>query len=508
MERGIIKADDRHTTRRIKTAMQGNVIRALVELITNADDSYIRIEDEKLPIDEGVIEILYEKEGYCGIFAVRDHAEGMSTEDVRNSFKKYGAATSGMKAGKRVRGYFGQGAKDALASMVDGRICTFKDDIFTECKLFIENGKPWYEISDPIPATTELRNRHSIDGNGTIDYCKADRQLTGSIPQFDTVHRELANNYLLRKIMTNPHRKVYLVDKNAKTAPRRLRYKMPEGKEILIDDFTVSYGQYGNFPIHISIWRAERELTQTGDERNGGLLIVDDEGIVLGISLFKYDNEPLASRFFGEVRIGRFRELLEKEEPVLREERDGLVARHPFCQALITEIEKRIEIKVKEERLRKQKEDRSKIDREEVARYKKAFSILNEIAEIEAQDVKNLGLEKPGPIEEPPDGFCIYPPSAQITVCKRYAFELRLNTKVVHHGSIVKVICTNSKIHTLTPEIKVASDDGAGIVRKYITVEGSEPNVDGMLRATTGDKLSQAKIYVIPEKELLLSMAI
>src|SRR3989304_9499124 len=260
-----------------------------------------------------------------------------------------------MKTGKRVRGYFGQGAKDALAGMVDGRICTFKDGRFTECRLFIENGKPMYEIGDPIPATWELRNRHKIDGNGTIAYFKADPQETGRVPQFDTVQEELANNYLLRKIMTNPRRKVFLLDENAGET-RPLRYKMPEGKEILVNDFTVSYGHYGNFPIRLSIWRAEWELTQTGDDRNGGILIVDDEGVVLGISLFKYDYEPLASRFFGAARIGRFRELLEKEEPVLREERDGLIARHPFCQVLIAEIEKRIEIKVKEERLRKQKE--------------------------------------------------------------------------------------------------------------------------------------------------------
>ena len=32
---GIIEADPRHTTRRMRTAMQGDVIRALIELITN-----------------------------------------------------------------------------------------------------------------------------------------------------------------------------------------------------------------------------------------------------------------------------------------------------------------------------------------------------------------------------------------------------------------------------------------------------------------------------------------
>lgn len=86
--------------------MQGNAIRALVESITNADNSYIRLEDEKILI--------------------------------RNSFKRYGAATSGMKKGERVSGYSGQGAKDALAGMVGGKICSFKDDVFVECRILIE----------------------------------------------------------------------------------------------------------------------------------------------------------------------------------------------------------------------------------------------------------------------------------------------------------------------------------------------------------------------------------
>jgi len=239
MERGIIEADPRHTARRIRTSIQGNVIRALVELITNADDSYVRLEHEGKQ-HQGVIEILYQKEGYCGLFAVRDQAEGMSIEDVRNGFKKYGAATSGMKTGKRVRGYFGQGGKDALASMLDGRICTFKDDQFTECRLFIENGNPMYEISGSIPANRKLRDVHKIYGDGTVAYFKADPQPTRRVPQLNTVQEEVANNYLLRKIMTNPERRINLVCEDMGES-RPLRYRMPAGKEILWDDFTVSY---------------------------------------------------------------------------------------------------------------------------------------------------------------------------------------------------------------------------------------------------------------------------
>src|SRR3989338_4416519 len=188
MEQWVIEVDPRHTIRRVRTAMQGNAIRALVELITNADDSYIRLGEGQKESKEGKIDIIYKKDGYCGIFAVRDYAEGMSIDDVRNNFKRYGAATSGLKEGKGVRGYFGQGAKDALAGMGGGRICTFKDNQFVECKIFIKDDKPMYEISDSIPATSKIKKEHEIDGNGTIAYFKADPQKLGCVvPRFDTV---------------------------------------------------------------------------------------------------------------------------------------------------------------------------------------------------------------------------------------------------------------------------------------------------------------------------------
>lgn len=90
----------------------------------------------------------------------------------------------------------------------------------------------------------------------------------------------------------------------------------------------IPFKPYGDFPISILIRRSENELTQTGDDREGGLLLVDEEDVVLGMSLFKFDNEPLAAKFIGEIRIGRFRELLGEEESVLSQERDGLSNRH------------------------------------------------------------------------------------------------------------------------------------------------------------------------------------
>ena len=502
MERGTIESDPRHIARRIKTAMQGNVIRALVELITNADDSYIRMEEEKIRNNNN-IEIFYKKEGHISYFSVKDNAEGMSYEDVCNSFKKYCAATSGMKVGKGVRGYFGQGAKDALACMIDGKICTFKNNEFTECKLFIENGKPMYEISDKIEASTSIRDVHNIQRNGTRAYFTADRQQTGPVPKFETVHNELANNCLLRKVMTNSIRVIKLINESTKES-RQLRYRLPEGKKILSDDFTLNFNTYGDFPIHLEIFRSDKELTQTGDDRHGGLLILDDQNVVLDISLFKYDTEPLASHFFGEVQVNRFRELLDKEEAVLSEERNGLINRHPFCKKLISEIEKRIAQKVEEERILKQKEEQKKVDKDEAFRYKKAFDILNKIAEEEVQPGIKLGNEISTETPDPPNGFCIYPSIIRITVGKRYSFQLIINTKLISTGSTIKILSTNSKIRLITTEIKIIKNDGYGILKKYISIEGLEPNTEGIIRASLGNNISEAKVFVDPEKELLL----
>src|SRR5271157_6422407 len=98
MEKFDIQADQRLIARLVRAGTQGDTIRALLELVTNSDDSYWRLE-EKETQHEGLIEILYRKEGSCGLFTVRDFAEGMSHDDLSAAFHKYGAATSGLKDG-------------------------------------------------------------------------------------------------------------------------------------------------------------------------------------------------------------------------------------------------------------------------------------------------------------------------------------------------------------------------------------------------------------------------
>ena len=503
MKSGIIVATGRHVLRSMRGAIQGNVIRALVELITNADDSYIRMEGREENCT-GTIYVTYRKQGTSCCLAVRDLAEGMTYDKILKSFSEYGGDTSGSKRWA-VRGYFGQGAKDVLATMIDGKMYTFRDGWMTECRLFTKGEKPRYEIEDPIEATSELRRYHRIYGNGTVAYFTADRERTGTIPQFATVQEQITNNHLLRKILTNPRRKVWLVNESSSKPDRRpLRYRMPKGEKVHEDSFSISYGEFGEFPVHIAVWQAtEGELTQSGDDRIGGLLLVDDKNVVLGISLFKYDHEPLAARLFGELKITGFRKLLDKQEAVLSDKRDGLERRHPFCRKLIPEIEKRLSDVIQKEKARKRKEVMAEFDAEEAARYRKAFRILNQIAEDEVKDAINLVPQtEKGEPEPPPDGLSIYPPQARISVGKRYNFEVRWDPRKLQSGSLVKVTSSHPKISILSRPFRIEPTDCSRVMRRYVTVEGKEANVKGTIRASCRSKESEATVYVVPEQDL------
>ena len=66
-------------------AMRGQIERALVELITNCDDSYREMEEHDLQTKGTIrIEIERRRKGAPSIVVVRDRAAGMSAKDMRD----------------------------------------------------------------------------------------------------------------------------------------------------------------------------------------------------------------------------------------------------------------------------------------------------------------------------------------------------------------------------------------------------------------------------------------
>ena len=90
-----------------------SIEKALVELITNSDDSYSRLEKQNIPTS-GNITVCYDRHQNGAILTVADQSEGMSLERLR-SVLSYGGAHSSLSQGETSgRGYFGRGMKQAI----------------------------------------------------------------------------------------------------------------------------------------------------------------------------------------------------------------------------------------------------------------------------------------------------------------------------------------------------------------------------------------------------------
>ena len=101
-------------------AMGGDVVRGLIELITNCDDAYGKA--------NGDIEILVDRpddSDSAVLLSVRDKAKGLTPDQMIEAFTMLGAETSGFSEGEEVRGLFGRGSKDT---------CVFGKTVFESIK--------------------------------------------------------------------------------------------------------------------------------------------------------------------------------------------------------------------------------------------------------------------------------------------------------------------------------------------------------------------------------------
>lgn len=494
---GKIKIHDRVGIREIQRTIEGKPIRGLVELIINSDDSYRRMEEQEH--DESIKTIYISYNSKTRVLKVLDYAQGMSIDEVGEAYEVLGALTSGYTEGKDVGGFFGTGAKAAMACMEDGITYTIRDDKLVKAEVFIEKGELKYRIEGPMEADESVRKKCGIKENGTLASFGVPKDNT--LPRFSNLFEGLSNHYRLRKILVNPKRRLILVDENEKKNRKHLGYVRPVGREVRSEVFEIDYGKHGTFEVFVSIWRADSELQQYGDDRQGGLLIADELGNILDCTLFKYDHDQYARRLFGEVVIGRFRILLADEtQVVLNPERTGINTKNPFCIELIAEVEKILGEVVEAEKNRAQKEKKTRLEKDEVERYRKAFSILNEIAAVESKPILKLGDSEEGEPDPPEGGLCLYPSMAHISVGKKYGIKLVVDTQVFEAGSQIKIESTNKNITLSTEEITIDKESGR-LFSRYFVIEGVEANIEGEVIAKKGKAESKTRVIVSPPKE-------
>lgn len=375
-------------------AMRGQIIRGLVEAITNADDQYGNNQGQILIRVEG-------SGGGAWKVTVADRATGIPVGEIKQKLARLGARTSGHEAGKVVRGNRGRGGKD-LASFGRVHWDTIHNGEFAWLTITRDG-----EVTHPkvgVPATAELRERLGIPrGNGTVVtiFCDGARVRRS---QQAVLKRKLETCVPLRDIMQNRVRHVLL--KYGDKPAQGLKYVPPAGLKHVQSSRLEVAGYPG--PALLDLWESPEPLqspTQGDLFRQGGILIKSGR-TVHEASLFGFEGNPFASYFLGEIRWDTIEDLTralddmeERGEPpspdnpisIISRSRDGLERAHPAFKALQAVVDRELKVHVD----RKAKEEAA-AGHESALTRRRLDELGKIIAKFRAEKDEELELESPG----------------------------------------------------------------------------------------------------------------
>jgi hypothetical protein len=498
---------DRVALQQADQAIRKDVLRALVEIITNSNDSYSRLEDAGIPVS-GVIIIDILRKHKDSVIRIRDYAEGMDDVRMDKVVGTYGEATSGLKEDKHVRGMWGRGLKDAIFGLGYGYVRSFQGGTFYRSSLLLKENVPTFELETPIPETLQLREKHGIsNGNGTeieIIISRADIKM----PQFDNIRNYLQRHFELRPIMGSPQRRIILRNLAGSHQVRHehvLSYKPPRGEKVLDERFAVE-----DFPAttHLQVLRSNIQLSTRGEEgdyADAGLLVVS-KGMVVSLTMLKFENDPYASFFYGSLKCDYLHDLLKNDEPVLTATRDGINWTHPFARALKTAVESRLEPLIQAEREHAIHDEQTKLDKRLRRKLDHTLHELNSIAVIELRDGARPGSDGAAKrIDLPPSGIGFIPEHVYVQTGQMMTLTLRVKLPdIAQDGSTVFVASDNSEILVLTPRVIIkARDDDPTIGQTKVKVEGRQVGNQGAVTAYLAGHKSKAFVQVRSKKESL-----
>src|SRR3990167_7855516 len=135
-ESGLLPVKRDRLIKQLAESTIGSVFDAVVELVTNSDDSYLKLEQDG-EVVTGRIDIYLTRGhgGQCKELIVSDEASGMGFSDLRKAIE-FSGETSGFKEGRSVRGFFGRGLKESIIALGRGEILTLKDKMLCKAEIY------------------------------------------------------------------------------------------------------------------------------------------------------------------------------------------------------------------------------------------------------------------------------------------------------------------------------------------------------------------------------------
>ncbi|MCQ3935760.1 MAG: hypothetical protein DPW18_01810 [Chloroflexi bacterium] len=497
---------DRVAIQQADQAIRKDVLRALVEVITNSNDSYSRLEHAGVSTG-GLIVIEVTRKHRNSVIRIQDFAEGMTDSRMDKVVGTYGEATSGIKEDKHVRGMWGRGLKDSIFGLGYGYVRSFKGPNFYSCSLLLKKGVPTFDLDDPVRATAALREKYNVpQGNSTIVEIVVSRDDV-KMPQYNNLRNYLQRHFELRPIMSNPKRRIILRDIGSDGKVRQeheLSYRAPRGEKVLSERIKVP-----GFPAYakLEVYRSAIQLSTRGEEgdyADGGLLVIS-RATVISLTMFKFENDPYAAYFYGSIQCDYLHDLLKNDEPVLTATRDGINWTHPFAKALKLAVEAKLEPLIQAEREHAIHDEQTKLDKKLRQKLDRALHELNSIAMTELRDQREG--EDHRKVELPESGMGFFPERLYVQTGQAATLILRVALGENERQNATATVISNSpEIIVATPQVtfKPHKTDPT-VLEARVKVEGRQVGGEGTVTAYLGRNRAQAIVQVHSKRETLVT---
>jgi hypothetical protein len=478
-----------------------NLIDGIVELITNADDSYKRMENNK-EHTTGEIEVYVnrKKGGICEKLIVRDYAEGM-TQDTLKKAIEFASETSGYEKTKTVRGLFGRGLKETIVALGRGQITTVKDNKMCSTSLWSDKKtkRSLYD-DEQLEDICDTKEKNGTEVNITI------QNESIKIPEFDNFKDQLSKHQALRDINSSTNRNIKLtfvdVKRGNKKITTKINFSYPIGKKIFEKVITISKtGQKAT----LRIFQSDKQLDfiKNNPFSLAGILVKTDGAILDNqYNQSKFSNDPASHYFFGEIICHDLdKKIREGEIGIINPARGGLEWRHDFCQMLSNTIDRILEPYISEKRKDLEKKPDKAVKETTNKMLKKLCNLLNELAE---EDLE--GDFDPNPNITPDiEDLTIIPLIANVQIDRPRTLLVVAPTEIVEQeGKELKIYSDSTELYPLTSNAKLEKSTRypEKIWSKYFKVVGVSENAVSTITVQLGSRSVTAKVKVAPPKEV------
>lgn len=472
---------------------------AIVELVTNSDDSYSKAEQSGRPLS-GRIDIYVERKkgGRCQKIKVVDEASGMNFHSLKKAIE-FGGETSGFKEGKTVRGFFGRGLKESIIALGKGTISTFKEGLLNRAEIFYDEKKQdaAYALAIPIANLSSedlLEYGFESGKTGTIAEINILNKKKDRIPARRTIYDYVNNHFALRDINSSSKRAVFLhlhdIDSRDNYSSRdKLKYDASEGKLVFNEKIDFN----GN-SSYFKVYECPEQLESPKNPHGRAGLLVKTEGSILDNRLFGFETDPIGLHFFGEIICPWIAKTIrEGDESIVDFNRGGLEWRHEYNRKLEKAAHKILSRLIEEKREKLKTDKKRQLSQPVEKLMQKLCRKLSALAKEE------LDGPEPGPGEI--DTLLIRPIFGNIELGKVRPFSVYAPEYLIEEQGtkLVEAKSSNPNITLITPAVRLEKH------KKYDNIFKSTIKVAGKLEGETsritvqlGDLSATSEVRIAP----------